>query len=53
MRIPSRLQPLVLFVAALLVLAWPRAALAIEYEVFIDVDTYDELNELWGQRHHL
>jgi hypothetical protein len=34
-------------IAALVVLTAPRTAWAIEYEIFIDVDTYDELNELW------
>ena len=46
----SRRTPLALastLVAALVLLAAPRPARAIEYEVFIDVDSYDELNELW------
>lgn len=46
-RIRSRLRSFALFVTAVLALAWPRSAHAIEYEIFIDVDTYDELNELW------
>jgi hypothetical protein len=46
-RIRSRLRSFVLSVTALLAVALPRSAHAIEYEVFIDVDTYDELNELW------
>jgi hypothetical protein len=49
-RIRSRLRSFVLFalfMAALLAVVLPRSAHAIEYEVFIDVDSYDELNELW------
>ena len=47
MRTRPRLRSFATLTAGLLAVAWPRAAQAIEYEVFIDVDTYDELNELW------
>jgi hypothetical protein len=43
-RFQALLASLVLLVVAL---AFPRAALAIEYEVFIDVDSEEELYDLW------
>jgi hypothetical protein len=46
-RIRPRSPYFALLVAALLAVVWPRSAHAIEYETFINVDTYDELNELW------
>ncbi|MFO7567090.1 MAG: hypothetical protein R6X02_30880 [Enhygromyxa sp.] len=46
-RLRSFASALAGLLAVPLAIAWPRAASAIEYEVFIDVDTYDELNELW------